>query len=335
MRRLFFFFLFFFFSFSFKSADYYYTDSNGNGQLQKSGNSLASGGAVANSISSTYSASSSQGLLAWNDEHPDGSEPSEVAHAKGLIYFDANGGMYLIHSVPRFPDISSGSYSYPQSGTVYGQSFMCMSLGSTDVSQVISSLLVTRPGLYVSSASSALISQYYSLQSVMNGNFTRQPLGTSYALRTLGGQRFTLFAKNKEWDSFLYSDLVAPQLNSDLVVESWTNGGEANTDPSFCKNGTIDFSIYNAMHIRFGSDTWARSKDHSKWAVGVHNSWVCIGGINRQKSQNLRGGGTCCSSMPSVHASMYGAIVDVNACGTSKIDPVGSSPPIRKKVTVF
>ena len=82
---------------------------------------------------------------------------------------------------------------------------------------------------------------------------------------------------------------MAPTLNSDLVVESWTNGADSNIDPSFCKNRTIRYSVYNAMHINFGDGAWARSQDHSKWAVGVHSSWFCIGGINRQFSQNLRG----------------------------------------------
>ncbi len=226
---------------------------------------------------------------------------------------------------------------------------MCLSLGS-DVSSVISSLIVTHPGLYVQQASNDLRSQYASLNSVMRGNFTSQPLGTSYAIQTQGGVAFTLFAKNKEWDRYLYEQLVAPILNSDLVVESWTNGADSNIDPSFCKNRTIHYSVYNAMHINFGSGAWARTKDHSKvrswhqhyflslffllfflqWAVGVHNSWICIGGINRQFSQNLRGGGTCCTAeLSMVHDSMYAAIVDVNACGTTRVTPQGSQPPMR------
>ncbi len=169
--------------------------------------------------------------------------------------------MFLIHSVPKFPP--PDSYVYPSSGVDYGQSFMCLSLAQ-DVSSVISSLIVTHPGIYVQSASSSLRQQYASLNSVMNGNFTSQPLGTSYAITTAGGVAFTLFAKNKEWDRYLYEQLVAPVLNSDLVVESWTNGADSNIDPSFCKNRTIHYSVYNAMHINFGEGAWARSKDHSK-----------------------------------------------------------------------
>ena len=140
---------------------------------------------------------------------------------------------------------------------------MCLSLAQ-DVTSVISSLIVTHPGIYLQDASSALRQQYASLNSVMNGNFTSQPLGTSYAITTAGGVAFTLFAKNKEWDRYLYEQLVAPVLNSDLIVESWTNGADSNIDPSFCKNRTIHYSVYNAMHINFGEGAWARSKDHSK-----------------------------------------------------------------------
>jgi deoxyribonuclease-2 len=255
---------------------------------------------VYNSINQIYSRNSSDGVLFWNDENPDGTTSEVVAHAKGLLYFEGSpSGMYLVHSVPKFPP--PDHYAYPPSGHTYGQSFLCVSLFA-DVASVMSSLIVTRPGVYGADASQALRNQFPSLNSVMRGNFTSQPLGTSYAIQSQNSIAFTLFAKNKEWDRFLYEQLVAPNLNSDLVVETWTNGGyemflfflififfcftrQANTDPSFCKNKTIHYNVYNAMHIQFGSDKWARSKDHSKWAVGVHNGWFCIGGINRQLSQ--------------------------------------------------
>jgi deoxyribonuclease II len=201
---------------------YYYGDANTGGSLSKSGNSLDGSGAIFNSISQVYGGSSSTGLLMWNDENPNGTTSETVAHAKGLLYFDSSSGMYIIHSVPKFPPAES--YDYPSSGHVYGQSFMCLSLAD-DVTEVISSLIVTRPGLYVASASQSLINHYAPLGGVIAGNFTKLPLGTSYAIETQNSVAFTLFAKNKEWDKYLYEQLVAPGLHSDLIVETWTNGG--------------------------------------------------------------------------------------------------------------
>ena len=86
---------------------YYYTDANGSGGLQESSGSLGSSGAIYNSVSSIYSRSSDEGVLVWNDENPNGEEPSWAAHAKGMLYFDGQSGMLLIHSVPKAWDLTS------------------------------------------------------------------------------------------------------------------------------------------------------------------------------------------------------------------------------------
>ena len=66
---------------------YFYTDTNS--ALTKSSNTVGSGGAIALSFAQIYQRSSSQGLLAWNDEEPSGKQQSEASHAKGVLYFDS------------------------------------------------------------------------------------------------------------------------------------------------------------------------------------------------------------------------------------------------------
>ncbi len=50
------------------------------------------------------------------------------------MVFDASGGFWLVHSVPRFPFArnSSEPYTYPAYAKTYGQSFICLSLSTPD-----------------------------------------------------------------------------------------------------------------------------------------------------------------------------------------------------------
>merc|ERR1711991_243401 len=317
---------------------YYYTDASSStgGRLHLSSSDLNSPGAIYYSVGQIYRQNSTQGLLVWNDETPDDHQSSSHAHAKGMLYFDSYGGMYLVHSSPHFPP-SSGGYSYPSSSVEFGQSFICVSLGTASVQNVIDSLTVTRPLIYIQSASAALVDQYPLLGGVLNGNYTKTPTGRSYQINTRGGVDFTLFAKNHYWDDYLYENLVAPTLSTDLICETWTNGALSNIVPTYCTSDGYDYNVYNAEHVMFGAgDEWARTQDHSKWCVGVSSDWMCIGGINRQVSQNGRGGGTLCTRQVSLQPTFHTAVVDVNPCGTGKVTDNGSQPPtpMRKKIPV-
>merc|ERR1711916_223054 len=61
---------------------------------------------------------------------------------------------------------------------------------------------------------------------------------------TVGGQKFTTFAKNAAWDSDLFEDLVAPKLDNGLLAETWMNG--VNPLPSYC---TPEYK-YDVINIR-------------------------------------------------------------------------------------
>ena len=60
--------------------------------------------------------------MMWNDEFPGGTPSAweTAAHAKGVLGFDATSGLYLMHSLPKFPaapcldcadGIGNGSYT--------------------------------------------------------------------------------------------------------------------------------------------------------------------------------------------------------------------------------
>jgi phospholipase C len=63
--------------------------------------------------------SDSVGYYMYNDEKPDGSTSSYRGHTKGVSAFDANGGFFLDHSVPRFPPKAEDAYEFPANEATY------------------------------------------------------------------------------------------------------------------------------------------------------------------------------------------------------------------------
>ena len=47
---------------------------------------------------------------------------------------------------------------------------------------------------------------------------------------------------------------------------------------------------------------------------GKHKKIVCIGGINRQQHQTIRGGGTVCKEDPDMWAAFHGLVKEADPC---------------------
>lgn len=73
--------------------------------------------------------------ILYNDQPPNAKSRSSKGHNKGVILANKKGGLWLIHSVPHFPQFGS-SYSYPETGTIFGQSFLCISMDLTNLNKV-------------------------------------------------------------------------------------------------------------------------------------------------------------------------------------------------------
>ncbi|CAL5223441.1 g5958 [Coccomyxa viridis] len=92
------------------------------------------------------------GYALYNDERPNGTVSFHLAHAKGVLGFDASGGFWLLHSSPRYSSSpSQGEYTGICCGDdggqlVEGQSSLCMSLAVGAVNQVARQLMI--PSLF-------------------------------------------------------------------------------------------------------------------------------------------------------------------------------------------
>ena len=83
----------------------------------------------------------------YNDERPPTySTPdwpsSDSAHAKGVMASDGTTGFWLVHSTPKFPDLNAINFTFPRGGTIYGQSFLCLSLSNEEINTLALNLQV-------------------------------------------------------------------------------------------------------------------------------------------------------------------------------------------------
>ena len=101
---------------------------------------------------------------------------------------------------------------------------------------------------------------------------------------SLGGIQFTSFAKATKFNKDLYSELVAPTLKTNLLAETWQNGG-GNIGPSCDGAFTVEDISDVKMEFSDGSSySFYDTNDHSKCALSTTEDvpYVCIGDINRQ-----------------------------------------------------
>eukprot|EP01104_Vermistella_antarctica_P002400 TRINITY_DN12644_c0_g1_i1.p1 TRINITY_DN12644_c0_g1~~TRINITY_DN12644_c0_g1_i1.p1 ORF type:complete len:360 (+),score=77.20 TRINITY_DN12644_c0_g1_i1:22-1101(+) len=275
---------------------YSYMDAN-SATLEWTGDQLdtnlkGSLGSTLGQIYSNHGSTSDYGWLMYNDESPDGSEYETYGHTKGDMMFDSEQGFWLVHSVPRFPIQSTGTYSFPENEKTYGQSMLCTTYKNSVLNTIAGEFLTTKPHLYDSNLPSSMNSSMPNVASVIAGDWNTVSTADVTVIDSAGGNTFHYMYKNSEWDSELYEDLVAPTLNQDLYVESWMNG--VGPLPSYC-TPQYSYNVMDVRNITLTADVnYLETKDHSKWAVTVSSDYVCIGDINRQASQAGRGGGTVC-----------------------------------------
>ncbi|KNC34101.1 hypothetical protein FF38_06465 [Lucilia cuprina] len=257
-------------------------------------------------------------LLAYNDEYPNGQVIFDGGHTKGVIATDGHTGIWLIHSVPKFPSLPK--YEYPSSGSHYGQSFLCVTFNATEMEKIGEQLLFNEPNIYYERVPVALSEKFPHLEQAIRKEWiSMEPFNNILDLKSLQGTIFKSFAKTSKYNKELYEDFVAPTLDTNLLVETWRNG-----KGNFNSNCTLNDNVYNIQAIEFNNLNiqFNTTQDHSKWAVSQSvglkfwrwrlpstSNWICVGDINRQQHQLLRGGGVLCQQQKKV-AKLYRKLVE-------------------------
>lgn len=96
--------------------------------------------------------------LLYNDEPPNDKSDEIRGHTKGVLVANDISGFWMIHSVPKFPPpIEDELYDYPESGKIYGQSFLCISMTGDQIGKVGIQLQFNEPHFYSSFVPKSLI----------------------------------------------------------------------------------------------------------------------------------------------------------------------------------
>ncbi len=252
--------------------------------------------------------SESMGWIAYNDERPGTDRNNgEMGHSKGVLAFDlkSNRAFWLLHSWPKFPTLDGDEVPAPS--FEYGQTYLCIELENVETANRIAEQMrhQQEPQLYDCVILDALDhgSSLYQLSQGVNVNETAPPCDISFHSRS--GMDFRLLAKNRHWCEDFWIDWVGPQLKVDLNVETWRRGTLPDTEDSDGTHDVKDLLYINLATVGVDYE-WHYTKDHSKWATSIAENWVCIADINRQTSQEKRGGGAICFRHDTLWKSLSG-----------------------------
>ncbi|KAJ1354078.1 Deoxyribonuclease II [Parelaphostrongylus tenuis] len=180
---------------------------------------------------------------------------------------------------------TKGEYDYPESGTKYAQSLLCISFDVDALPAISQYMRFAQVTPFITKLPQSIKAPYF--EDVMNKK-SLNPSETKFTysenIHTSGGTNITIFSKHKKFNEDLWHDLIAPSLKTPLAVETWRNGAARDVGTQ-CGDGE---NVYDVTQVQLPSATFRNSLDHSKWGVSMDESmpFVCIGDVNRQVSVN-------------------------------------------------
>ncbi|CAH1272621.1 DNASE2 [Branchiostoma lanceolatum] len=173
-------------------------------------------------------------------------------------------------------------------------------------------LLYTWPRVYDSQLPASFAPDFPSLSKVLKGQHVgSSPWNHTQVLTSRGGQQFHSFVKFGTFNADIYADWLAPYFQTGLLTETWQNG--AGKMGSFCGK----YKVLNIKEVKLPNNiSFTSTKDHSKWAITLNTGkpWTCIGGLNRQLSQEDRPGGTVCVNHPQIWRAFVSIVEDMEKC---------------------
>lgn len=299
---------------------YAYTDSN---LLQKQASVNWITGSSLNSRDSfwwhtyQYLDNLQYGAIFYNDEDPDGDTHGN-GHMKGTIGLADQGGFWIIHSIPRFPQVPSEDWNLPSSARIYGQSAICVNFAPKQIETIVQTLYYAGPHVYDFSRLPQSLAAIYPRARVLMPSrhrryYSAHPLFI-VNVTSRGGADFSLFLKSPKFIAPIHK-LIGEHFQSTFVWETWRRSKKL----ASCCQPVCSYGIENVHDVgnKPQFPEWKYTLDHSKWGISSRDEQIlCVGDLNRESSQESRGGGFLCSNDNRLWTLFAGIIDGVEACNT-------------------
>nr|XP_051692955.1 deoxyribonuclease-2-alpha-like [Oryctolagus cuniculus] len=309
---------------------YKYLDPRSGGWREGAGSINSSAGAVGRSLLPLYRSNASQlAFLLYNDQPPKASRAqgsSSHGHTKGVLLLDQEGGLWLVHSVPRFPPPpSAGVYSWPHNAQTYGQMLLCVSFPLSQFQSIGRQLAYTYPLVYDHQLDGVFVQKFPDLEEVIKGHHvSHEPWNSSLTLTSQAGATFQSFAKAGGFGDDLYSGWLAAALRSNLQVQFWQNS--PGVLPSNCSGTQQVLDVTQTAFPGPTGPTFSAAEDHSKWCVAPEGPWACVGHMNRNRGEEHRGGGMLCSRLPALWKAFQPLVKAWQPCSEEEEEAGPGSP---------
>ena len=202
----------------------------------------------------------------YNDEVPGKTTDSSHAHAKGILLWDNMTIKWLIHSVPKWPEIGT-DMTLPHSAIIYGQSFILLELPIRMLSNIMNHLQIMHVNIYVNNCLPDIF---------------KLILKTDLDIFDMS-ETISHIAKSSKWNKDLFDDELANIFGGSILAETWMRPVKKDTQ-----------NVDNIELIKWPDGTcYSETHDHSKYAMSTNSEkpFVYIGDINHMSSQIHRGGG--------------------------------------------
>lgn len=280
---------------------------------------------VAFTLQPLYETAMRQDILyfVYNDQPPSHIKGTRAGHSKGVVLFDNDVGVWLLHSAPRFVDgLHSGRYSFPNNARSNGQMFMCVTFRTSEVDKIARMLRTEYANVYASRVPPAMKVKYREVEQLSNNRFVQSSQETLYAttLTSEGGLKLNAYAKRATARQDLHFGVLAKALQGPIAVQAWYRG--AGTRLPNVRSSTC--SVFNIEKVIMRYDAYNFVKfsgavDHSKWAVSIDKDVFCFASMNRMESQaNNRGGEALCFENPAVKALFRRSAVINQQCSVDE-----------------